>query len=200
MRFAIIAGLTRVLLRTAVVACATTGLLQAQDEDGGGARRQRVTMDSARISALYVSKDPADHPVADYARAVARKAVTDSIFAARSVGVMKFSKVKYTSPVDGLEIPASVFEPLTSRGARTQPALVWVHGGVHGNWDQNYLPFIIEAVKRGYVIIAPDYRGSTGYGRSSTSASTTAARKWTTCWPACRCCAQTRTWTPRASA
>ena len=127
--------------------------------------RQRVEMDSARIAALYVSNKPSDHPSADYARAMAAKAVTDSIFAARSVGVMKFSKVKYVSPVDGLEIPASVFEPLTSRGPRTQPALVWIHGGVHGNWDQNYLPFIIEAVKRGYVIIAPDYRGSTGYGK-----------------------------------
>jgi dipeptidyl aminopeptidase/acylaminoacyl peptidase len=42
--------------------------------------------------------------------------------------------------------------------------MVWVHGGVHGNWDQNYLPFIIEAVQRGYVIVAPEYRGSTGYG------------------------------------
>jgi dipeptidyl aminopeptidase/acylaminoacyl peptidase len=37
---------------------------------------------------------------------------------------------------------------------------------VHGNWDQNYLPFIIEAVQRGYVIIAPEYRGSTGYGEA----------------------------------
>ena len=44
--------------------------------------------------------------------------------------------------------------------------MVWVHGGVHGNWDQNYLPFIIEAVQRGYVILAPEYRGSTGYGEA----------------------------------
>jgi dipeptidyl aminopeptidase/acylaminoacyl peptidase len=42
--------------------------------------------------------------------------------------------------------------------------MVWVHGGVHGNWDQNYLPFIKEAVAKGYVIVAPEYRGSTGYG------------------------------------
>jgi dipeptidyl aminopeptidase/acylaminoacyl peptidase len=42
--------------------------------------------------------------------------------------------------------------------------MVWVHGGVHGNWDENYLPFIKEAVARGYVIVAPEYRGSTGYG------------------------------------
>jgi Prolyl oligopeptidase family len=155
-----------VLRRTAALLVLAAGVAAAQDQEPDTARpRQRVVMDSARMVALYVSKDPGDHPVADYARAITRKAATDSIFTARSVGVMKFSKTVYTSPVDGLQIPASVFEPLTARGARTQPALVWVHGGVHGNWDQNYLPFIKEAVRRGYVVIAPDYRGSTGYGK-----------------------------------
>ncbi|MCC7053210.1 MAG: S9 family peptidase [Gemmatimonadaceae bacterium] len=153
-----------VLLRAALLQCTMAGLLPGQDERARP--RPRAAVDSARAAALYVSNDPADHPVANYARAIAAKAATDSIFAARSAGVMKFSKVTYTSPVDGLEIPASLFEPLTARGPRTRPALVWVHGGVHGNWDQNYLPFIIEAVRRGYVIIAPDYRGSTGYGKA----------------------------------
>ncbi len=137
----------------------------AQDDDPRPTA-QRIVMDSVRARALYVSADPKDHPTANYDRAIAGKAATDSIFAARSAGVMKYSKVKYRSAVDGMEIPAYVFEPLTSRGPRTQPALVWVHGGVHGNWDQNYLPFIIEAVRRGYVIICPDYRGSTGYGKA----------------------------------
>ncbi len=133
-------------------------------QDGEPTRRQNVKMDSARAARLYVSDRHEDHPLADYAAQQAGKARTDSIFAARSAGVMKFSKIKYKSTADGLEIPAYVFEPLTSRGARAHAALVWVHGGVHGNWDQNYLPFIKEAVKRGYVIITPDYRGSTGYG------------------------------------
>jgi dipeptidyl aminopeptidase/acylaminoacyl peptidase len=44
--------------------------------------------------------------------------------------------------------------------------MVWVHGGVHGNLSANYWPFIREAVERGYVIIAPEYRGSTGYGEA----------------------------------
>lgn len=159
-------GLARVFLRAAAVLTLAASTATAQETESESSRpRQRVVMDSARIAALYVSRNPADHPTADYASAIARKAVTDSIFAARSVGFMKFSKIRYTSTVDGLEIPASLFEPLTSRGPRTQPALVWVHGGVHGNWDQNYLPFIKEAVRRGYVVIAPDYRGSTGYGK-----------------------------------
>ena len=44
--------------------------------------------------------------------------------------------------------------------------MVWVHGGVHGNWGITMFPFVKEAVERGYVVIAPDYRGSTGYGEA----------------------------------
>ncbi len=121
-------------------------------------------MDSTRAAQLYVSNRHEDHPVSNYAQAIAGKARTDSIFAARSVGVMRYEKITYASSADGLAIPAYVFSPLAPRGARAHAAMVWVHGGVHGNWDQNYLPFIIDAVQRGYVVIAPEYRGSTGYG------------------------------------
>ena len=124
-----------------------------------------VEMDTARARMLYVSNRPEDHPSADYARHIAVKARTDSIFEARSRGVMQYRKTTYRSPADGLEIPVYVFAPLTPRGARGHAAMVWVHGGVHGNWTESYLPFIIEAVQRGYVIVAPEYRGSTGYGR-----------------------------------
>ncbi len=122
-------------------------------------------MDSARAAQLYVSNRPEDHPVANYEQHIAAKARTDSIFAARSAGVMRYEKIRYRSSADGLEIPAYVFSPLDPKGPTGHAAMVWVHGGVHGNWDQNYLPFIIEAVQRGYVIVAPEYRGSTGYGR-----------------------------------
>lgn len=145
-------------------ALASFGFSQrALAQDDATSSRQRVAMDSARAAALYVSNRPEDHPPADFARAIVGKAHTDSIFAARSAGVMKFSKVTYKS-TDGMEIPASLFEPLQSKGPKAHAAMVWVHGGVHGNWDQNYLPFIIEAVQKGYVVVAPDYRGSTGYG------------------------------------
>lgn len=123
-----------------------------------------VIMDSARAELLYVSNRHEDHPQADFAAQIAAKARTDSIFEARSRGVMEYRKTTYRSRVDGLEIPVYLFAPLEKRGERAHAAMVWVHGGVHGNWDQNYLPFIIEAVQRGYVIVAPEYRGSTGYG------------------------------------
>jgi dipeptidyl aminopeptidase/acylaminoacyl peptidase len=40
-----------------------------------------------------------------------------------------------------------------------------VHGGVHGDFDEIYVPHIRSLVAQGYVIVAPEYRGSTGYGR-----------------------------------
>lgn len=126
--------------------------------------RQQVPMDSARAAALYVSNRHADHPTSNFAQAIAGKARTDSIFAARSRGVMRYEKTTYRSRHNDMDIPVYVFAPLQSRGARAHAALVWVHGGVHGNWDQNYLPFIIEATQKGYVVVAPEYRGSTGYG------------------------------------
>ena len=151
-------------LSAALLFATTAAPLRAQ-EDAPSARRQVVPMDSARARQLYVSNRPEDHPVADYDRAMKGKAATDSIFAARAKGVLKFSKVTYKSQAGGMAIPAYLFEPLAPKGPRQHAAMVWVHGGVHGNMDQNYWPFIREAVERGYVIITPDYRGSTGYGK-----------------------------------
>ena len=127
--------------------------------------RQVVKLDSARVEALYVSNRPEDHPPADFERQIQGKVRSDSIYAARSKGVMEFRKIKYRSSVDGMEIPAYVFAPLNKRGARGHAAMIWVHGGVHGDWGTSMYPFVQEAVERGYVIITPDYRGSTGYGK-----------------------------------
>ena len=94
-----------------------------------------------------------------------RKQERDRIFRTLSEGVLRMRKTSYASMADGLDIPIYVFEPLALRGAHGHPALVWIHGGVHGDLDPLYFPFIREAVERGYVVLAPEYRGSTGYGR-----------------------------------
>jgi dipeptidyl aminopeptidase/acylaminoacyl peptidase len=150
-----------------VFTCLTATALTAQEPtraDSSRAPRQRVVMDSARAALLYVSNRAEDAPVADYAREIAAKRRTDSIYAARSAGVMEFRKITYQSSADGLTIPAYLFAPLTKRGARGHAAMIWVHGGVHGDWGTTMFPFVREAVQRGYVIVTPDYRGSTGYG------------------------------------
>ena len=126
--------------------------------------RQVVKMDSARAEELYVSNRPEDQPPADFDRQIQQKKQTDSILAARASGAYEFKKITYKSNVDGLEIPGYLFAPLNKRGPHGHAAMVWVHGGVHGDWTQSMLPFVKEAVERGYVIVTPDYRGSTGHG------------------------------------
>lgn len=140
----------------------------AQQQQQQQRRRRNVPItDTARAHELYVSKDPRDLPGCGQqcATQMANKRRTDSAYAARSRGVMEFQKVTYKSRVDGLEVPAYLFAPLTKR-ADGHPAMVWVHGGVHGDWGIGMFPFVREAVQRGYVIITPEYRGSTGYGEA----------------------------------
>ena len=143
-------------------------VVAAQESSGGAARPTRparpVAIDTARARMLYVSNRAEDHPPADFDAQIRAKARTDSIYRAHARGSYEFRKIRYRSRADGMEIPAYVFEPRQRRGPRGHAAMIWVHGGVHGDWTAMMLPFVKEAVQRGYVIIAPDYRGSTGYG------------------------------------
>src|SRR5687767_8437828 len=150
------------ITRSAALALALLMAGNAAAQQDGTSRE--IRMDTARARALYVSDDWEDHPRTDYAADVARKARTDSIYRAVTRGVVDFQKITYESRVDGMSIPAYVYQPLEKRGARGHAAMIWVHGGVHGNWDVGMWPFVLEAVERGYVVIAPEYRGSTGYG------------------------------------
>jgi dipeptidyl aminopeptidase/acylaminoacyl peptidase len=158
---------TRPLLALlAAVAAPLSAQQQGSRPEGQRSQRPRqvVKMDSARAAELYVSNREEDQPQADFTRQVVAKLRTDSILAAHAAGAYDFKKITYKSNADGMEIPAYLFAPLSKRGARGHAAMVWVHGGVHGDWNELMLPFVKEAVQRGYVIITPDYRGSTGHG------------------------------------
>jgi len=152
-----------VALCTALAPALTPTLTHAQDAPP--ARRGVVITDTARARALFVSKDPADLAGcgANCDRDIKSRMATDSAYEARAKGVVEFKKVTYKSRADGLEIPAYLFAPLVKNPAG-HAALVWVHGGVHSNWGLGMWPFVREAVQKGYVMITPNYRGSTGYG------------------------------------
>ena len=94
------------------------------------------------------------------------QAETDRVWRAASAGHMQMAKISYRSSVGDLDIPAFVFQPLTLRGAKAHPALVWVHENIRGHLYEHYIPFIREATARGFVVIAPEYRGSIGYGKT----------------------------------
>ena len=85
--------------------------------------------------------------------------------------------VRYPSRRDGKLVSAKLFLPadyhLEDRTAKPRPAVFFIHGGgysssVYREWGA-YLPttyaFNCYLAQQGYIVIDPDYRGSSGYGR-----------------------------------
>src|ERR1700704_4528975 len=101
----------------------------------------------------------------DFDRLLQQQAETDKAWRAASEGVMHMEKITYRSTVGDLDIPAFVFQPLKLRGQKGHPAIVWVHENIRGHLYEHYIPYIREATAKGYVVIAPEYRGSIGYGK-----------------------------------
>ena len=71
--------------------------------------------------------------------------------------------VRYTS-TDGLEIPAYLTMPKGTSG-KNMPAIVVPHGGPWARDDWGYDGIAQFLSNRGYVVLQPNFRGSTGYGK-----------------------------------
>ena len=58
-----------------------------------------------------------------------------------------------------------VFIPKDVDRSKKYPLIVFPHGGVHSNFSTFYARAVREFIAQGYVVVAPEYRGSTGYGK-----------------------------------
>jgi len=67
---------------------------------------------------------------------------------------------------NALKFYSYVFIPRDLDYGKKYPLMVFPHGGVHSNFSTYYTHIVRELMAQGYVVIAPEYRGSTGYGRS----------------------------------
>lgn len=126
---------------------------------------------------LYQHTDPwnsADLYVID-ADAPGAKPVrlTDSMPASIDKSQLVAPKLVHYKGPDGQDVPAYLFVPKDMNPAVKHPAIVWVHGdGVNQNYDgwhvqRNYAVYYSihqYFLQHGYVVLAPDYRGSIGYG------------------------------------
>ena len=50
--------------------------------------------------------------------------------------------------------------------SKKYPLIVFPHGGVHADFSTYYTHIVREMVGQAYVVVAAEYRGSTGYGKS----------------------------------
>jgi dipeptidyl aminopeptidase/acylaminoacyl peptidase len=58
-----------------------------------------------------------------------------------------------------------IFIPKNLDYTKKYPLIVFPHGGVHSNFSTYYTHIVKELIAQQYIVIAAEYRGSTGYGK-----------------------------------
>ncbi len=66
---------------------------------------------------------------------------------------------------DGEEVPLLLYRPRDLAPGERAPVVVYVHGGPEAQFTPYFNPVIQYLVGHGYIVAAPNVRGSTGYGK-----------------------------------
>lgn len=111
---------------------------------------------------------------------ILEKKTDDIIWYHRVGGVAYIDKIYITGPPSvknyenktamGVNNPIKfwnyVFIPKGIDYSKKYPLIVLPHGGVHGDLTTYYTHIIKELIYQEYIVVAPEYRGSTGYGKT----------------------------------
>jgi dipeptidyl aminopeptidase/acylaminoacyl peptidase len=137
---------------------------------GPGAKPQSAEKVEQRLHDLAESLQYAEE-------ALARRMNDQALFQ-RLADLAEVDKVRYTGPPprviknptaqgagNPVIVPAWTFLPRKYLSREKLPLIILVHGGVHGNLDSSYVNVLRELLRQGYAILAPEYRGSKGYGK-----------------------------------
>ncbi len=64
-----------------------------------------------------------------------------------------------------LKFYSYIFFPKGLKQNKKYPVVIFSHGGIHASVGSNYAHIFRELVAQGYIVVAPEYRGTTGYGK-----------------------------------
>ena len=143
-----------------------------------------VSPDGAHVAYLFQTPTaPLDLHVVSVADGAIRQ-LTSSSLSGSAQRLLTPEKISYQS-FDGLTINAYLYKPagIAASGApqllraavgeaegragdRKLPCIVWIHGGPSAQWADDYYNYMQYFAQAGYVVLAPNIRGSTGYGRA----------------------------------
>lgn len=118
---------------------------------------------------LMVNHSGADSPanlyLYDLATGASRPATQLAIASLQPDVLPKSTVVNYKS-FDGTLVSAIVTMPANLKRDGGNPAIVLPHGGPTGQAQDGYSRYATAFASRGYVVIQPNFRGSTGYGKA----------------------------------
>jgi len=118
---------------------------------------------------MLVIHSGADSPTAAYAydlSANSARLVLPLAMASLSPDLLPKSTIVTFPSFDGTLISAVVTMPFNLRRDGSNPAIVMPHGGPTGQTQDGFSRYATAFATRGYVVIQPNFRGSTGYGRA----------------------------------
>lgn len=124
------------------------------------------TRDGARL--LYYhngARSPKDVWVYSVADGKSQQISHSLVAGVRSEEMVEPYLVHYPSRDGKWAISAFVYVPYNLPRQEISPAIVYVHGGPTSQTVDSFNRFVQYMANQGYIVIAPNYRGSTGYGK-----------------------------------
>ncbi len=144
----------------------TTTLHLPKGVNGLGGDRTSFTKDGSKL--LYYHNGPTapnDAWVYSLADGKSHQVTHSAVGGIRAADMVEPSLVHYPSKDGKWTISAFVYMPYNLPRNAQHPAIVYIHGGPTSQTVNSFNRFVQFAVNQGYIVIAPNYRGSTGYGK-----------------------------------
>jgi len=156
------AGNLRLLLRD----------LNGQEEEipptQGVVSMARFSPDGKRLAILHAQGDsPHDIWVYDI-KARTLKQITSSLIGGLNQENFVNPRLIVYPSYDETPIASFLYIPPNIKQDNSHPAIVYPHGGPQWEHFNSWYPRLQYFLSHGYIIIAPNYRGSTGFGRTFT--------------------------------
>jgi dipeptidyl aminopeptidase/acylaminoacyl peptidase len=121
--------------------------------------------DGSRILVVHSGADtPSDLQVVDLASGKAETLTAMGLASLKSENLPKSRIVTYTS-FDGTLVSGIVTMPFNLKRDGTNPAILLPHGGPTGQSVDGFNRTATALASRGYIVMQPNVRGSTGYGQ-----------------------------------
>jgi dipeptidyl aminopeptidase/acylaminoacyl peptidase len=134
-----------------------------------GSLKKLVKDDSLDVSHFAISKDGAVAYTAESSNKLPEvfadgRAVTHLNQGFDDVALAKAVLYSYKS-FDGSPIEAALYRGAGMRDGDPQPVVMMIHGGPSGVWRDKFDVLTQLLVAKGYTVVAPNIRGSSGYGQ-----------------------------------
>ncbi len=131
-----------------------------------GGAESAFTRDGSRLLYSHNGPDaPGDAWVYDVASRQSHQVTHSLVAGVRSEDMVAPFLVHYPSRDGKWRISALVYVPYNARRNKQNAAVVYVHGGPASQTMNGFNRGVQYLVNQGYLVIAPNYRGSTGFGK-----------------------------------